>query len=55
MTDYSNLVYIHDKEGAEYACPMDALKGNLKKAHDLTAEQKERCIDLSLAIDQFWG
>ncbi len=55
MTDYSNLVYIHDREGNEYACPATLLKGNIRKAVDLTETERKRCVDMSTVIDQFWG
>jgi len=55
MVDYSNLVYVHDREGNEYACPVDVLKGHLGKTEELTDAQKKNCIDMSTAIDQFWG
>lgn len=55
MTDYPDLVWLHDKEGAEYACPINVLKGNLKKSQDLTPAQRDKCIDLSENLDAFWG
>jgi len=55
MTDYPDLVWLHDKEGTEYACPANVLKGNLKKSQELTEDQRAKCIDLSENIDAFWG
>lgn len=55
MSDYSELVYVHDKEGNEYACSVTALKGNIKKVTDLTEEEKKNCVDMSEMVDQFWG
>ena len=35
---YEAMVWIRDKDGKEYACYADALKGNIKKKEDLTDE-----------------
>lgn len=35
------FVWVKDKAGNEYACPVDVLK----KPQDLTKEEKSRCID----------
>lgn len=55
MTDYAEMVYLKDKEGNEYACPINALKGKIKKQADLTDEEKKKCVDMSEMVDQFWG
>lgn len=36
-----NFVWVKDKAGNEFACPVDALK----KPEDMTAEEKGNCID----------
>jgi len=55
MNDYPDFVWLHDRDGAEYACPAHVLKGNLKTRQELTKQQREKCIDLSQAVDPFWG
>lgn len=47
---FGNLVWIRDKDGKEYACSADALKGNIKKKEELTAEEKANCTDVSTII-----
>ena len=36
-----NFVWVKDKAGNEFACPVDALK----KPGDMTEEEKKGCID----------
>ena len=36
-----NYVWVKDKAGNEFACPIDALK----KPGDLSAEEKSACVD----------
>jgi hypothetical protein len=47
---YESLVWIRDKDGKEYACSADALKGNLKKKEELTDDEKANCMDVSQLI-----
>jgi hypothetical protein len=44
------LVWIRDKDGKEYACSVEALKGNIKKKEELTEEEKARCTDVSTMV-----
>jgi hypothetical protein len=44
---YESMVWIRDKEGKEYACYLDALKGNIKEKDQLTEEEKANCLDVS--------
>ncbi len=50
MAGYDDLVFVYDKEGREYACPIEALKGNVKKKEDLTEEEKKKCLDLNVVV-----
>jgi hypothetical protein len=50
MAGYNDLVFVYDKEGREYACPIEALKGNVKKKEDLTEEEKKKCLDLNEVV-----
>jgi len=47
---YEALVWIRDKDGKEYACTAAALKGNLKTKDELSEEEMESCMDVSLLI-----
>ncbi len=40
LPGYEELVWIYDKEGNEYACPVEAVKGKVKKSKELTEEEK---------------
>lgn len=51
--EYKKMVWIRDKEGKEYACYIDDLK-NIKKKEDLSPEEKEKCLDLSLVLGDSW-
>jgi len=50
MPDYSDYVFIYDKKGNEYACPMKNIKGQIIKADKLTKEQKEKCLNMAEVI-----
>ncbi len=47
---YESLVWIRDKDGKEYACSIDALRGNVKEGHELTDEEKANCLDVSQIV-----
>lgn len=47
---FGNLVWIRDKDGKEYACSAEALKGNIKAKEELTEEEKTHCMDVSTII-----
>ena len=44
---YESMVWIRDKDGKEYACYLDALKGNIKEKDQLTEEERANCLDVS--------
>ena len=44
---YESMVWIRDKDGKEYACYLDALKGNIKHKDQLTEEERANCLDVS--------
>jgi hypothetical protein len=50
MPDYSDYVFIYDKQGNEYACPMKNIKGQIIKADKLTKEQKKQCLNMAEVI-----
>lgn len=51
--EYQKMVFVHDKDGKEYACYAEDLK-NLKRAEELTDEEREKCTDLSLVLGDSW-
>ncbi len=44
MPDYGDYVFIYDKEGNEYACPVKAIKGQVKKVDKLTEDEKKNAL-----------
>ena len=51
--EYQKMVWVRDKDGKEYACYIDDLK-SIKKKEDLTDEEKQKCLDLSLVVGDSW-
>lgn len=51
--EYQKMVFVHDKDGKEYACYLEDLK-NFKKGEDLTADEREKCMDISLVLGDTW-
>ena len=47
---YEAMVWIRDKDGKEYACYADALKGKLKTKEELTEDEKNNCMDVSQLV-----
>jgi len=47
---YESLVWIMDKDGKEYACYLDDIKGKIREKNDLTEEEKENCLDINQII-----
>ena len=47
---YESLVWVRDKDGKQYACSLNALKGNIKEKEELTEEERASCMDVSLLI-----
>lgn len=51
--EYKKMVFVHDKDGKEYACYVGDLK-NFKKPEDLTEEERAKCTDLSTVLGDSW-
>lgn len=51
--EYQKMVWVRDKDGKEYACYIEDLK-SIKKKEDLTDEEKQKCLDLSLVLGDSW-
>ncbi len=52
--EYKKMVWVHDKNGKEYACYARDLKGSLRSREDLTEEEKANCLDLSTVAGDSW-
>jgi hypothetical protein len=51
--EFKKMVWVRDKDGKQYACYISDLK-NIKKPEELTDEEKEKCLDLSLVLGDSW-
>ena len=51
--EYQNMVFVHDKNGKEYACYAGDVK-NFKRSEDLTENEKEKCTDSSQVLGDSW-
>jgi len=51
--EYNSMVFVHDKNGKEYACYASDLE-NLKSGEDLTENERAQCTDLSLVLGDSW-
>ena len=51
--EYKKMVFVHDKNGKEYACYVDDLK-SFKKGEDLTESERAECMDISLVLGDSW-
>jgi hypothetical protein len=49
MSGYESLAWIRDKDGKEYVCPIEVLKGNIKD-HELSEDEHRQCMDVSTII-----
>ena len=44
---FESMVWIKDKNGKEYVCYADDLKGNISLKDDLTEDEKSTCMDVN--------
>jgi len=51
--EYQKMVFVHDKDGKEYACYVDDLK-SIKRGKDLTDDERKKCTDLSTVVGDSW-
>jgi len=47
---YGDLVWVRDKDGKEYACSIDALRGKIKTKKEMSEAELFGCTDLSTVI-----
>lgn len=50
MVGYESLAWIKDKNGKEYVCPIEALKGDTRDRFELNEEERRECMDVNLII-----
>ncbi len=51
--EYKKMVFVHDKNGKEYACYAGDLK-NFRRGEDLTDAERQKCTDISLVLGDSW-
>lgn len=51
--EYQGMVFVHDKNGKEYACYARDLSG-FKNGKDLTDSERQKCLDISLVLGDSW-
>ena len=47
---YESIVWVTDREGREFACPLEAVKGDPNERRDLTEEERAKCMNVNLLI-----
>lgn len=52
--EYQKMVWVHDKNGKEYACYANDLNGDIGKIEDLAPEERDTCMDLSQVAGDTW-
>lgn len=48
--EYKSMVFVHDKEGREYAC----YAKDIRKGEDLSEEERAKCTDLNHVLGDSW-
>ena len=52
--EYKKMVWVHDKEGKEYACYANDQNGTIKNKENLTEAERKTCLDLSTVPGDNW-
>ena len=52
--EYKRMVWVHDKDGKEYACYAKDPNGTMKNKEDLTEAEKKTCLDLNMVLGDNW-
>lgn len=50
MVGYESLAWIKDKNGKEYVCPIEVLKGDTRDRFELNEEERRECMDVNQII-----
>jgi hypothetical protein len=51
--EYKDMVFVHDKNGKEYACYAGDMK-NFIKSEDLSEDERAKCMDISQVLGDSW-
>lgn len=51
--EYNNMVWVKDKEGAEYACYHNG-EDNVRRKEDLTEKDQHKCMNLNVVLGDTW-
>ncbi len=51
--EFQHMVWVHDKDGKEYACRIEDPK-NIKRKEDLTDEEQKNCMNLNEVLGDSW-
>ena len=51
--EFNKMVWVSDKNGKEYACYIEDLK-NIRRKEELTNEEQQKCMDLSVVLGDSW-
>lgn len=51
--EFNKMVWVADKNGAEYACHAENPKG-INRKEDLTAEEQNKCTNLNMVLGDSW-
>ncbi len=51
--EFNKMVWVQDKNGAEYACYVDKPNGITRK-EDLTEEEQNKCTNLNVVLGDSW-
>jgi hypothetical protein len=48
--EYQSMVFVHDKDGKEYAC----YAKDVRRADELSEEERAKCLDISQVLGDSW-
>lgn len=52
--EYKKMVWVHDKEGKEYACYVTDPNRTIKNKENLTETERKTCLDLNTVLGDNW-
>lgn len=50
MVGYESLAWIKDKNGKEYVCSLEVLKGDTSDRFELSEDERQQCMDVNMLI-----
>jgi hypothetical protein len=51
--EFNKMVWVNDKDGAQYACYLKK-PNDISRKEDLTDEEQSRCINLNSVLGDSW-